>query len=325
MIVPDRQTEAYLNSPVSIKKTADLCRSGILKPCDFLRAATLCRDDAAWARFGAATANRAAIVGWIFAALTGGIAFWGFLRGAAGGVFFAAVLIACACLRRKSALADFGGAMTIGILIFLPDVVFGASALPYRQLLLWGVLAMAWGVGTTRAAVRLIPVALLNASAVFYGVRFLIPLSVLTPEAFFLIMAGANAALLCAREKSVKKISFFKAEAYRLTLFVLTAAFLIAAAMRSGTRGWLIVLFFSAVAGRVYSRRLPDRIAVGLNGAIAAACGLMWFYRVIGEHVADPAVQAGVFGFAASGVLLALTARVRLKIARAKREAENND
>lgn len=326
MIVPDRQTEAYLNSPASIKKTADLCRSGILKPCDFLRAAALCRDDAAWARFGAATAARAAAVGWVFAALAGVVAGWGFFRGPAGGAFCAVLLIVCAFLRRKSAVADFGGALVAGALVFLPDVVFGTNALPHRQLLLWGALAAAWGVGTNRAAVRLIPVALLNASAVSCGVRFWLPLSVVTPQSFFLIMAGANAVLLFAREKLADKAPFLNDRAYRPALFVFTAAFLVAAAAQSGTAGagWAGVLAFAA-AGHACFRRSPDRIPTDLNVLFVSMCGLLWLYRLIAAHVADPDVASGAFGFAASGVLLALTVGARLEIARAKREAENDD
>lgn len=327
MIVPDRQTEAYLNSPASIKKTADLCRSGILKPRDFLRAAALCRDDAAWRRSGAAAAARAAAVGWIFAALTGGVAGWGFLRGPAGGVFCAVLLVVCAFLRRKSVVADFGGALVAGALVFLPDVVFGTNAAPHRQLLLWSALAAAWGVGTTRAAVRLIPVALLNAAVVSCGVRFWLPLSVATPQSFFLIMAGANAALLFLREKLAERAPFLNDRAYRPALFVFTAAFLTAAAARSGTAGigWAGVSVFAAAAGYAYSRRLPDGTLTALNALFVSVCGLLWIYRLIAARVADPDAASGAFGFAASGVLLALTVVARLKTARAKREAENND
>lgn len=262
MIVPDKQTETYLNLPARSENVIRLCRAGILSPSDFLRAVALCRSEKKWGQAG-----RFILSVMLFLSLTAATLFfvlsgWFFFYTMQGGVFLAILFVACSFFRHF-AMADYIGAGLIGAMIFFPDMIFGTNAFLYEQFLLWFFLSVLWGVFSSRTEMRLLPLALLNITVALYGFRFVLPSFRMRADNFCALIAMMNLFLLFLWEKKGKFFPFFRSSAFRFSLLLFAGLFLLSGAVmqslfHNGNLAFLYCFVFTLITSGAYLLKKED-------------------------------------------------------------------
>lgn len=140
MIVPDKQTENFLNESASRKNTALLCRFGVLPAVDFARAAALSRPAGFWRN---AVKRLLSVFG--DACLIFGLIVWmlpraDWLSRQQTVYGLAVAFAACECFggTRMRLL----GSLLIGALIFSIDAAFGGDMTAHGELFLWTALVL---------------------------------------------------------------------------------------------------------------------------------------------------------------------------------------
>ncbi|MBO4520084.1 MAG: hypothetical protein J5787_02645 [Alphaproteobacteria bacterium] len=285
MIVPDKKTEAYLNKPVSLWELVCLCRSGILRPVDFLRAAALCRLNAEEKRKGKRLLFLLSCLSFLSAAFFFVVSEWSFFYTISGAVLLALLFVACSFFRRFAA-ADYAGAFLIGAMILLPDLIFGTNAILYEQLFLWFFLLVFWAVASQRSGVRLLPLIALNAAIIFYGIQFVLPSFQMDADTFCVLGALLNLLLLVAREATLGKTKIFDDSAFRFFPLLSVCLFLLTGTavqtLSGGGISFLYCFIFTVSAGFYFVFKVFDWQACRL---ILVFC-VLWItallYRCVG-------------------------------------------
>ena len=256
MIVPDKKTESYLNRKACVKDIVHLCRSGILSPVDYLRAAVLCRSENKWKRDGRFILFRLAGLGFLAAAFFFVIDQWHFFYTPYGGVSLAILFVVCAFVRRF-AIADYAGAGLIAAMIFLSDLIFGTTAFLYEQLFLWFFLSVFWTWSSSRTGVRLLSLIILNLAVALYGWQYVLPTRRLAADSFCALAALLNLILLVLREELALRKQQFRAPAFRFALLLFAAVFLLTGVaaqsfLNEGDRAFYYCFLFTIVSGGFY-------------------------------------------------------------------------
>lgn len=226
MIVSDKKTEAYLNRPADISVLKSLCREGVLSAFSFLRGASLCRSAEKWQELCTTAFSVLAYTGLSVAVFFLVVANWGEMYALSGGITVTGILVLCAFLRLY-AEAEYAGALLIGFLIFLPDMIFGTDVLLYEQLGLWFFLSVFWSVPSKRTGIRSIPYIILNAALISYGLQFALPFFEMEVETFCAFAAVLNLLFLSGREALLKRAPMFDDPVFRFMPLCFSAFFLI--------------------------------------------------------------------------------------------------
>ncbi len=195
MIVPDKKTEAYLNKPISPKRLLQLCQAGVLSSSNFLRAAALCRSDKKWGKFILLILRFLTGLSFLSAIFLMAVSKWHFFYQTGGFIFLVVLFVLCAWIRNQFRVADYAGVGLIGLMIFLPDIVFRTSSFLYQELFLWFALSVVWAVSSRRVGVWGAAFVILNAAIGLYGVQFALPSFIISATLFFVLAAIFN--LLC--------------------------------------------------------------------------------------------------------------------------------
>ena len=283
MIVPDKKTEAYLNRRVRTKDVVRLCRAGVLRPTDFLKAVLLSRSDGEWRETGRRILSVLMFLSFSAAAFFLIVSRWHFFYTVQCGVFLALLFVAVSCVRRFAA-ADYGGAALIGAMIFLPDRISGADIFLYEQFFLWFFLSLLWALPTQRTALRVLPSVILNLALALYGVQFVIPFSLMTIDTYCVLAAGLNVLLLALREGSLERTSLFRSPAFRIAPLVSAGLFLSAGIagqlyFKEGGVSFLYGFLFTLAGGVFYLFFRFDGAAFRLLlGFCAVWAGLLLYY-----------------------------------------------
>lgn len=329
MIVPDKRTEAYLNEPVSPKGVLRLCRAGVLPSSDFLRAAALCRSDRKWGKFILLILRFLTGLSFLTAAFFVMIAKWDFFYQTDGFVLLAVLFVLCACFRNRSAAADYAGAALIGLMIFLPGLVFRTNSFLYEEFFLWFALLAVWAVPSRRAGIRLSAFVVLNAAVFLYGVQFALPSFIFSATTFFVLAAVFNLFCLVLREFMSLRPSCWDQPCFRffplagMMLFLTAAAGVQCFPVRSlnmGDISFLLCCVCSCVCGYVYIIRIPDRTGRRLTGFFSVCWGCMLLYRLIYAFDFSSGFRQALFCAAVSALISAALIRERLYVARVKGE-----
>ena len=191
MIVPDKQTRLYLDRPVRTKDIIRLCRVGILSPAAFLKAVILCRSDDLWRKERGRILALLARMSFLLAGFFLIVSEWRFFYTVQGGVFLSLLFVVCACTRRFSVM-EYAGALLIGAMIFLPDLIFGAKFFLYEQFFLWFFLSVLWAIPSQRDGIRFFPLILLNGAVALYGVQFILPTFRMSADTFCILSAAES-------------------------------------------------------------------------------------------------------------------------------------
>ena len=285
MIVPDKKTETFLNKTAKAEDIISLCHEGILPSADFLKALALCRSEKKWQN-GIRLALLCLVCLWFcsaffFFVLSG----WSFFYTLNGGILLAILFIVCCCFRRF-AIADYVGAFVIGVMIFLPDMVFGTNTFLYKQFFLYFVLLIFWAVPSKRTGIRLLPFIVLNVSIAMYGIQFLLPSFRTDVSSFCALAALLNAGLLILREETVDRITWFRNTAFRLFLLMAGCVFLLAGAiMRENSVSqelpFLYCLFFAVILSAFYFFKDRERTVFCALLVFCALWGSLLLYGYI--------------------------------------------
>ncbi len=331
MIVPDKKTEAYLNEPVSPKGVLRLCRAGVLPSSDFLRAAALCRSDRKWGKFILLILRFLTGLSFLTAVFFIMVAKWSFFYQTGGFVLLAVLFVLCACVRSRSAVADYAGAALIGLMVFLPGLVFRTNSFLYEEFFLWFVLLAVWAIPSGRAGIRLTAFAVLNAAIFLYGVQFALPSFIFNATTFFILAAAFNLFCFVLHEFLPLQPSCRNRSCFRffplagMMLFLSAAAGVQCFPVRSlnpGDVSFLLCCVCSYVCGYLYIIRIPDRTGRRLTGLFTVCWGIMLLYRLLYAFDFSAGLRQALFCAAVSALIAAALIRERLYVARVKGEKD---
>lgn len=329
MIVPDKKTEAYLNEPVSPKGVLRLCRAGVLPSSDFLRAAALCRCDRKWVKFILLILRFMTGLSFLAAAFFIMVSKWGFFYQPGGFVLLAVLFVLCACTRGRSAVADYAGAVLIGLMIFLPGIVFRTNSFLYEEFFLWFALLAVWAVPSRRAGTQLSAFVVLNAAICLYGVQFALPSFIVGATTFFILAAAFNLLCLAAREYLPFRPELWNWSCFGffplagMMLFLSAAAGVQCLSVRSLNPediSFVLCGICSCVCARLYAVRVPDRTGRRLTGLFSVCWGGMLLYRCIYAFDFPSGLCRALFCTLFSALIAAALIGERLYVARIKGE-----
>lgn len=140
MIVPDKQTENFLNKPASRENAALLCRLGVLPAVDFVRAAALFRHADFWKKNIGRLLSVFGDVCLIF-----GLIVWMLPRAdwlSRLQTVYGLALAFAACEFFSQPRMRLLGSLLVGALIFSIDASFGGDMTAHGGLFLWAVLVL---------------------------------------------------------------------------------------------------------------------------------------------------------------------------------------
>lgn len=301
MIIPDKETEAFLCRSADSRLISFLCRLRLIRPFDSLRAAALLRDENAWrALFGKAffaLSVSATVAGLFFLMLSR----WSWSYAWPACFFSGAALIVCAVFKHKSRFCDIAGALIIGLLIFLTDSLFGVDTPPYRRMVVWTGFLFLWESSSFSVPSFAKTILAANAAVVVSALQN--PLGLFTPvnTAAALIVLNSTAGtinLLFKKTPTVPVLLTFAAvmippavNAASGSTFVPSDLFLLAVPLLSGVLCVFkparpafgaapVLLFFAAVLSVRLEQTLPvaghlNRIAAGLIPALFVLAELL--------------------------------------------------
>ncbi len=216
MIIPDKETEAFLNQNADSRSIDLLCRLRLIRGIDTLKAQALLRDESAWRGLF----KRAVRILSVFCAVAGlfflAIARWNWSFAPAAYPVLSAALLVCAALKRKSAFFDIAGVSIIGALIFLSDSLFGTDVLPYQQVALWTALVFLWETADT--TVPSFTKTILLADAALVCLAFQNPLGFFDPVRTAILLIAFNITVAFIGYRFKKDVSAAALTAFAATL-----------------------------------------------------------------------------------------------------------
>lgn len=332
MIVPDRKVENYLDSSPCPGEAADLCRVGVLPPCQGLKAAALIRDNGKWRRLFVLLLR-----GWAVLFLCGAAFFltlyeWTFLQGREGYAVLCALFAVAALVSRFSSfsgrLAEYGAVLMIGLLVFLPELSFGTGLAFWRSFAVWTLLLFVWASASARPGMKILFFVLLNVAAFLLAWHSLLPAGLLSPAAFLWLLSYLNGVFLVVKETAAKVSDRPVWHSGGLSMLFLSFCFVPALLLpvRNGGEGgalspsdWFFV--WSAVCGVFwgifYAFFVPDEKMERLNGLFSLLAFLLFVYRLLSLTPFPAAGRWALFGlavFGAAGIFCRTMRRISLFI-----------
>lgn len=312
MIVPDKKTEAYLNNPVSPKRILQLCQAGVLSSSDFLRAAALSRSDKKWGKFILLILRFLAGLSFLSALFLIVVSKWDFFYRTGGFVLSGVLFVLCAFFRTRSRIADYAGIGLIGLMIFLPDIVFRTNSFLYQNFFLWFVLSSVWAVPSRRIGIWRAAFALLNTAVCLYGIQFALPSFVSSATVFFVLAAIFNLCcfLVCA---FLPLQSFFEKQS-GLGFLPLIGMFLFLSAavavqcfeissFNSGDFSFVLCAVCSGGCFYLYRVRIPDRTRCRLTVLFSFFWLCILIYRGLYAFDFLPELRFALFCTAVSALI----------------------
>ena len=138
MIVPDKQTEKFLNAPATRESAARLCKAGILPAVDFVRAAALFRTADFWKKAGKTFLSVFGDLCLIFGLFAWCLPRVGLLSRQSTVYGLAALFVFCEFF--KGTRMRLLGSLLTGALIFSIEAAFGGGMTAHAALFLWAGL-----------------------------------------------------------------------------------------------------------------------------------------------------------------------------------------
>ena len=135
MIVPDKQTEKFLNEPASRKNIAFLCRLGVLPAVDFVRASALFRSVDFWKK-----TVKLLLSAFGDASLIFGLIVWVLPRAdllSRQQTVYELTAAFAVCEFFSGTRMRIAGSLIVGALIFSIDAAFGGDMTAHGALFLW--------------------------------------------------------------------------------------------------------------------------------------------------------------------------------------------
>lgn len=198
----------------------------------------------------------------------------------------------------------------IGMMIFMPDMVFKTDIPLYRQFFLWFLLLLPWAFMSRRPGVKILPFIVLNAAAYLYAVQLLLPMAAVSAGVFFPLMGVFNLLFLVGAEIYADKTSSFLPPVFRFVpaVFVFLPLLAVPAercfaggALGAADFSFLWCLLCSVSFGYVFFFILPDALMQNVLLFFTLLWAGMFVNRLVYGLSAAP-----VPAFALTAVLLSL-------------------
>ena len=235
---------------------------------------------------------------------------WRFFYTLWGGAVLSALLILCVFLRRRAAM-EYTGTVLTGILVFLPDMIFGTNSFLYECFFLWFVLSVLWALPSERTVVRLWPFIVLNLTLCSFGWQYVLPIFEMKAENFCALAAVLNLSVLVLRNFSLQRTDALTNSVFCFTPMLFASLFLIAGtAMQivSGGGGFsfLYGFLYMLFLGVLFFRENSDAGIDILFHSFVLCWGGLSIYDVLGKTELSEQTALALFACAESLLIVLL-------------------